>query len=167
MSNCNCMGMKLAGAQEESFWLVNHHVVLVIFQITDNSSMSIFSTVHVHLWIVQRNGTCLSKTPKRHPQLLDWHFMTALITITVWSTNERAPRETLSISETLKLIKTIPTLKGIKMLWKYIKSNCIWREITEITCQYVKYSSSPPICTIRKSFIHWQDTSQLWRHKRW
>lgn len=35
MSNCNCMGKKLAGAQAESFWLVNRQVILVIFQITE------------------------------------------------------------------------------------------------------------------------------------
>lgn len=157
MSNCNCMGMKLAGVNGESFWLVNRQVMLVIFQFTDTSSMSIFSAgaeKHLLWWVVQRNGTCLSMSPKSHPQLLHWHFMTALITITAWRANERAPHETLSIPESLRLTKTIPTFKRNKMLWKCIKRNHMWRGIAEITSQHVKYSSSPPICTIWKLFIH-------------
>lgn len=87
-------------------------------------------------------------SPRSPPQLSHWRFTTALITVTAWSTNERAPHETLSIYETLRLIKTIPTLKENKMLWKYIKRNHIWKGIAKMTHQYVKYSSSSLICTI-------------------
>lgn len=147
MSNCNRVGMKLAGAQVESFCLVNCQVMLVVFQIPGYQLYVHFPCRYSMFALIDsaREG---HMSPRSPPQLSHWRFTTALITVTAWSTNERAPHETLSIYETLRLIKTIPTLKENKMLWKYIKRNHIWKGIAKMTHQYVKYSSSSLICTI-------------------